>query len=606
MSKGLLLKALYRLGPENLLRVLLYKAGIKTRLNPLFRLQAAVPQGSFFRDGARPQPPASRRVDWLSHRSQFGLLGAALDGAPPNWHRSCINGASVAERGPWFAIPDFDPRLGDIKGVWEASRFDWLVALAQAAVAGEAGRLRQLNHWLSDWFQHNPPYTGANWKCGQEASIRVLHMALAATLLGQQDKPEAALLDAVALHLKRIAPTLMYAVAQDNNHGTSEAAALFVGGSWLQAQGRPEGKKFYRLGRKWLEDRAARLIMAKGSFSQYSVNYHRVMLDSYCWVEYWRRALALPVFSPTLYQQLQKATAWLGNMVMGGDGDTPNLGANDGARLIQLCNTDYRDVRPSVQLATQLFYKASAYVEPGEYDAAAQWLALPRPAKVLDHRKSCHYDDAGFMVLRRSRAALLFRYPRFRFRPSQSDLMHVDFWLDGQNILRDDGSYSYNSGDQFEHYFGDAAAHNTVKFDDSPQMPKLSRFLYGAWPRAKDVAMSEGDSAVACSAAYRDWRGHRHRRAIRLTSSTLRVSDQLGDFQHGAVLRWRLMPGDWRWQDGKLVHNGIVIQVQHQAAIRDIRLVSGWESRYYSQKTALPVLEVAISEPCEIITEISF
>ena len=41
----------------------------------------------------------------------------------------------------------------------------------------------------------------------------------------------------ITLHLVRIAATLPYAIAQDNNHGTSEAAALFIGGAWLDATG---------------------------------------------------------------------------------------------------------------------------------------------------------------------------------------------------------------------------------------------------------------------------------------------------------------------------------------------------------------------------------
>ena len=50
-------------------------------------------------------------------------------------------------------------------------------------------------------------------------------------MLGQVSRPEPGLPALLAVHLKRIAPTLHYAMAQDNNHGTSEAAALFIGGT---------------------------------------------------------------------------------------------------------------------------------------------------------------------------------------------------------------------------------------------------------------------------------------------------------------------------------------------------------------------------------------
>ncbi|MEN1395660.1 heparinase, partial [Pseudomonas aeruginosa] len=94
-----------------------------------------------------------------------------------------------------------------------------------------------------------------------------MHLALAAILLQQVTAPPAALLDLLRIHLRRIVPTIRYAIAQDNNHGTSEAAALFIGGSWLRAHGEPDAVTWMRLGRKWLENRAKHLIGEDGSFS---------------------------------------------------------------------------------------------------------------------------------------------------------------------------------------------------------------------------------------------------------------------------------------------------------------------------------------------------
>ncbi|MCK7461449.1 MAG: hypothetical protein MZU84_04970 [Sphingobacterium sp.] len=67
--------------------------------------------------------------------------------------------------------------------------------------------------------------------------------------------------------------------AQDNNHGTSEAAGLFIGGSWLATVDRNrynQAQGYAEKGRKWLEERVKKLVAADGSFSQHSVNYHRV------------------------------------------------------------------------------------------------------------------------------------------------------------------------------------------------------------------------------------------------------------------------------------------------------------------------------------------
>jgi hypothetical protein len=62
---------------------------------------------------------------------------------------------------PWWQIPDFDPVVGDIKLIWELSRMDWVLALAQRARQAEPGALDRLNAWLNDWCMLNPPLSWA-------------------------------------------------------------------------------------------------------------------------------------------------------------------------------------------------------------------------------------------------------------------------------------------------------------------------------------------------------------------------------------------------------------------------------------------------------------
>ncbi|UWN51851.1 hypothetical protein ASALC70_04086 [Alcanivorax sp. ALC70] len=306
-----------RLGAANIWRALFYRLGLRLGWNPVKRIAAEQPTAPFFWASSSCTPLDNALADDRMALTAFGWP-ADLDvtQGPPDWHKSIITGG-VAPTVSWWQIPDFVDGLGDIKGVWEASRFDWLLAFARRAEQGDGGSLDRINTWLQDWCEQNPPYLGANWKCGQEASIRVMHLAMSTRLLGQVRAPAQGLIALLRAHLKRIAPTIQYAIAQDNNHGTSEAAALFIGGSWLVALSEEDrdAHRWMRQGRKWLENRAKRLIEEDGSFSQYSINYHRVMLDTYSMAEIWRRALELPEFSGGLVRKLKLATAWLGNMV---------------------------------------------------------------------------------------------------------------------------------------------------------------------------------------------------------------------------------------------------------------------------------------------------
>ncbi|WP_369959536.1 heparinase II/III-family protein [Pseudomonas benzenivorans] len=523
----------------------------------------------------------------------------------PDWHVNPFTGHRIAfpER-DWWLIPDFDPSVGDIKLVWETSRFDWVLAFAQLASTGDALSLAQLNVWLADWCVQNPPYKGPHWKCGQEASIRVMHLSMAALLLGQAEAPARCLLMLVQMHLQRIEPTLSYAMAQDNNHGTSEAAALYIGGSWLKAQNIPGGERWLRLGRKWLENRAARLIGVDGSFSQYSLNYHRVMLDTFCMVEVWRRNLQLPQFSSKWYARSLAASEWLRTMINPLNGDGPNLGANDGARLLQLTDTDYRDFRPSVQLAMTLFANVRAYADDGPWNLPLRWLGLELPQSVATSPTSHLFDEGGFAVLRSGSAMALLRYPRFRFRPSQADALHLDLWLGGRNLLRDAGTYSYNAEAQWLNYFPGTASHNTVQFDDRDQMPRLSRFLFGDWLKTSYIEpLSEEADATTFAVGYLDGHKARHQRDVRLTKSTLRVIDKIEGFANKAVLRWRLEPGQWRVEGTSLCNGVHTLTIEASMPIARIELVEGWESRYYLDKEQVPVLEVEVHQPGSLTTE---
>jgi hypothetical protein len=609
MTLATKLRTFAALGLGNVARVAAYRIGLATGLHPVQRIRSEAPTGPFLQAApAKLVEGLVARTTWQNGSALYFGRSHHLESEPPHWFSSpWSSGGEASSTRPWWQIADFDPTVGDIKPVWEASRFDWLIAMAQRAALGDASELARLNIWLQDWSAKNKPYLGANWKCAQEASIRVMHLALASMILGQHRQSAPALLDLVRLHLARIAPTMDYATGQANNHGTSEAAALLIGGSWLAAHGDARGRRWAARGRKALEERAAALIERDGTFSQYSVNYHRLMLDTYSFAEIWRRSLGLPPFSVHLTGRLNAATTWLRQLVDTQTGEAPNLGANDGARLLALTDTDYRDFRPSVQLASLVFLGMRAIGQHGSWDQPALWLGLDDPNEAAPALQSTSFDDGGLHVLRQGRAVAYLRYPRFRFRPSQADALHLDLWLDGNNLLRDAGTYSYNESAQTTAYFNGTKAHNTIEFDNRDQMPRLGRFLFGDWLRTRAVTpvRIQGDD-VEAMAAYEDSWHCRHQRTVRLSTDQCVVDDAFSGFGQQAVLRWRLAPGEWTLSGRDLHGNGITISISPSAAIADIALVGGEESRYYLEKSALPVLEVRMAKPGSVTTRIIF
>jgi hypothetical protein len=348
--------------------------------------------------------------------------------------------------------------------------------------------------------------------------------------------------------------------------------------------------------------------MNDGSFSQHSTTYHRLMLDTYCLAETFRRWYGDAAFSAQTHERCAAATRWLAALADPDTGDAPNLGANDGARPFVLDASLYRDFRPTVRWSEHLFLGRTARASADERLA---WLGLVDdatvPAAARERAPDVHvWPDGGYARLAAPGAWALLRLPIYRFRPSHADALHLDLWVGGVNVLRDGGTYSYNDEDRWLHYFSGCASHNTVQFDERDSMPRISRFLFGSWLQCEDLQVDPASRTL--TAAYRDAQGANHRRTVHFGEGRCTVVDTVDGFRTCAVLRWRLAPSPrpvacsgTSCSDGNLR-----IEVRATAPIARAGCVEGWESRHYIEKTALPVFEVEVRSAATLTTEITW
>ena len=71
----------------------------------------------------------------------------------------------------------------------------------------------------------------------------------------------------------------------------------------------------------------------------------------------------------------------------------------------------------------------------------------------------------------------------------------MDVWIKGENVLRDSGTYKYNTTKDLSDYFTGTAAHNTVLVDGKSQMLKGSRFIWYFWSQALKANWTEIENA---------------------------------------------------------------------------------------------------------------
>lgn len=550
----------------------------------------------------------------ISGTAEYFSVHSFPVGSPPDWFVNPFTGERHPQRSRhWSQIAYFSEQVGDIKGVWEMSRFTWALTFARAfRVSGDECYRAALELWIQDWWQRNPPNSGPNWMCGQEAAIRLINTIMAVRIAGYEPS-RTPLTEFVQEHCRRIDATTSYAIAQDNNHTTSEAAGLYVGGTWLVAFGRHtsnvRSRRWAEKGRRLLERSARRLISEDGSFSQQSLTYHRLMLDTLSLVEVFRRGVDDAPFSADFYRRSAAATRWLEVMVDETTGDGPNLGANDGANPFRLSQRPYRDFRPSLQLASNIFTSPGVKASSVGGDLC-KWLELP--CENSRRRGAAPgvsaFRDGGYVVISNiAGAKLILRTPTARFRPPHADALHIDLWWKGNNVLRDGGTYAYANGGEVSGELASVVGHNTVQFDDRDQMPKLGRFLYGDWIRVEGAPeSSKGEDTQSWSGSYTDGWGTRHTRQVTLQSNSLRVVDSVQGFRHSAKLRWRLMPGDWSHEAGTCISSVARIRIETNGSNLHTQLASGWESRHYMEKSKVPVFEAEVRHsPAQLITIIS-
>jgi hypothetical protein len=588
---------------RNVLSFLRYKIGIKLKISRVIYIKHDIPNGTYF----KPINKTDKIIESNKNNDDILLFGykKIKTNKIPVWYENIFNNeVNINNNIKWWKIPDYDPVVGDIKIIWELSRYDWVLLFAKNSKNGDNHSITKLNLWLQNWIDLNPPYFGSNWKCGQEASIRIIHLAVAAYILNQTRTATPSLKKLIWLHVKRIEPTLSYSKAQDNNHGTSEAAALFIAGSWLSMMGEKSGEKIQNKGRKLLENRVKYLIEKDGSFSQYSTNYHRLMLDTLCIVEIWRKYHGLQEFTDEYKIKTISASRWLYAFVDHISGDIPNIGANDGAHIISLSDCGYRDYRPTVQLAIALFEEKKAYSEYGMWNKQLEWLNIKIPKIEANKETKYIFDDGGYAIMKKDDIMVVMKYPRYRFRPSHCDALHVDLWKNGENILRDSGTYSYYTNDNSTTYYQGTESHNTIQFDNRDQMPRISRYLFGEWISTVFVSeIKESKDKSTFTAAYRDSNNAYHKRTIILSNYSLTVHDEVSGFKDNAIIRWRLKPEKWKRENNCITTGTKKIIVTSSVTIKNFKITDGFESRYYNKKTILPVLEAEINKPGYIITE---
>lgn len=512
----------------------------------------------------------------------------------------------------WTSSPINRVAGHDIKLTWDLSRFQWMLESSLAIRYSRCEYLLPIiEERIKSWCEYNPKNTGVNWVCAQECSIRMLNFIISTELLSPVCKQNKLFVNEFIIsNLRRIDASLIYSISQDNNHGITESAALYIGALYLEASHGESGvnkdiEKWKKKGKKFLIDRLNQLVFDDGGFAMYSSNYHRSVLNLLIVVSVLENLYTKDKIAELLSTKAKNMITWLESLVNVHTGDFPNLGTNDGSApfLPQLSN--FRSLKDTLDAANFVFNGFSRFSMSGElfyFLSALGVKGIPNQEPLVP--RSRNLIDSGLMHLRdqKNESAVFIKYPLYKFRPAQSDLLHVDIWLEGANIAKDLGTYSYNCPTDSDYCstLSCISSHNTIQFASYDGMPKLSHFLYSNWAFLEFQHYSDD----YWHGAYKTYFGSYHERKVSIYKGKVFIVDQTQSDCNTAVLRWYVHGNDWLVDGNNIKSKDFELRLKANIELT-ISLRPANESRFYMKLETLTCIEV-LFEPKDATIQSTF
>jgi asparagine synthase (glutamine-hydrolysing) len=550
-------------------------------------------------------------------------------GNPIDWHRDPTNEHRWPADAHWTKAIQGGHGRTEIKFAWEAARFPQAYFMARAAALDPLAApdlAVAISSQVLSFIDRNPPGRGVHWFSGQEIALRHFSWLFGIHVFSAFGQVSDSLRVAVGRSLSATGSHISRHIeyARDsiyNNHLLSEALGIYVAGSLLPGA---DAERWRKEGFELLSEAADRMVYRDGGYLQDSHNYHRVAMQIYLWATAFMRA-----------NGEQPPRAWIAAMERSldfllahqnaTDGRLPNYGANDGSNPLLLATTDFSDFRPVLQ-ALSVATRAERIYPPGPWDEMAVWFfgpaALEMPARI-SRKTSISFAASGYHVLRGIEAdsSCTFRCGSILDRFAQIDMLHLDVWWRGENVLADPGTYLYNGPARWHSHFLRTESHNTVQIDGRDQMPHVRQFKTLYRTQARLLRFEDTPEWAICEGEHYGYLREDkciHRRAVLFLKEAELwvVLDTIsGEGSHRARLHW--LAGDYPYDfDRREARLGLETpQGRFTVTVLDrtgepngtVDVVSGveepprgWLSRYYGEKVPVPALAAIATGPLPI------
>ena len=523
---------------------------------------------------------------------------------PPRWNRNYLLGKE------WHEAPAkaLDYRridcAGGVKYVWELSRHQPLLRLAEAyALTHDAHYAETCLTWWLDWIERNPRGWGIHWTSALEHAVRVFVWFYCLRLL--QDyapvRDYLPVLGGAILQHGEFIERHLSPGSSANNHRIGEVAALAFAGSLLPDSSMTQ--HWHQKGFAMLAREAERQFYSDGVNAEQAFGYL-----PFVW-EFYLHAYRVGTMPPSVRQRLAKSLEFVRN-VMDSGGYVPQVGDEDDGTVVPLWSGSADRYRVVGRALASLLEVEPPPALCEANDSLTCWLWSKPALGGSRLTESRAYPEGGYVVFHNAHWQVLFDAGALGLGSlaahGHSDALSVWASLDGKPFLVDAGTYAYHEEPAWRNYFRGTSAHNTVQMDDYHQSEMLGPFLWGRKARAYFVAVDLSVHTV--EGTHEGYLPDEHRRRVEVSETCLKVLDYLIPDAMGALRwhwhfhpRWQVEPTDGGWlaTDGetlcRITVEGLPPEAQYDLVHGSGDCPSvGWYSPRFGHRVPCTTLRVVV------------
>ena len=562
--------------------------------------------------GMTPEIEASLRVsvaalvdgEFSAHGVDWPKQSPADSFPPDVWIYDPVTGSKWPDRDKFCFDVGYRHRtdLGDIKYVWDFNRLQFLQPLAAAVCLWHDQKAKDIIEGaIAGWYEANPPFKGLAWNSGIELSLRAVTLVFVASLCGdalgtKTNAKITAILKAHLYWLKRYPSRFSSA----NNHLIAELLGAFAIASVVS------DVETINHARKGLEREVLLQIFPDGVGAEQSPTYGAFTAEMVLVADFIARGFGQGLSAITGDRLKAYAThvSWLSNT----HGRVPDIGDDDGGRVVSLCNRRELSYPTSIarcimaQFNTQTTLPVSKdqpELRHAFFSATDQKVALPSGFQ--------SFPIGGYSVVRETRATkemhMVMDHGQLGYLSiaahGHADALSFTLSLDNEDIIVDPGTYLYHSGGAWRDWFRGTRAHNTITVGGTNQSVIAGPFNWSRKANCQLLDVQTGSNWLICAThdGYKKQFGVNHKRTISALADGIAIVDVLepalsSDLEIESVLQ--LAPGLNVENNGlqlvvkKGEHAVLKITYSHPGDIKQIiggsETEGGWVSHAFGEK----------------------